>query len=542
MTSEGDIDMCDTKCPPATQLTCVQDERNRDADGLQDSVVQKGGCMIDAVHGKRMSLSDTRAELPDPGATMELHTDSMLLTCIHREMSATLLPELHSDRAKNTAAMMSRLLRHLILKGEDVRGGHGKYLERARELASKIACGYPGPDSAGTPLQEAEQSDFSDLIDKAVAAMFGQHRKIRSSDGISPSTLMRVELDYIARDAFEADSPNGGATSGAARRDFVTPKRLTAYLQGRYREKDLKVVSVKSTPGGVSKDVFIVEFEKLGHRERIVIRGDRPNGPIETPVVAEHDLLKALQGQVGPIPESLWVEEDKEILGFPFLAMRWVAGRPLAASFSMPANEDTLNGCLWLAEFLARLHKLDVVKLPVPLGDGSMSAADNVRHYIASWERLWRSRRTETSIILTTAFTWLMNNIPQDGQRPVLVHGDAGFHNVMSNDGRVTAMLDWECAHVGHPAEDLAFCRLWVEGVMNWDDFLGRYKESGGDTKDQFRFFTIMYLARNAVISAAMWAEFITGTQRDVKASYAGIYLYRFFLGKIADELALAGC
>jgi aminoglycoside phosphotransferase len=47
--------------------------------------------------------------------------------------------------------------------------------------------------------------------------------------------------------------------------------------------------------------------------------------------------------------------------------------------------------------------------------------------------------------------------------RSVLVHGDFGPNNVLLDDTaqEVTAILDWEWAHAGHPVEDLAWCE-WV--------------------------------------------------------------------------------
>ena len=57
----------------------------------------------------------------------------------------------------------------------------------------------------------------------------------------------------------------------------------------------------------------------------------------------------------------------------------------------------------------------------------------------------------------------------QDGRRGdgapgqlVIVHGDFGPNNVLLDaDLTVTAVLDWEFAHVGHPLEDLAWCE-WI--------------------------------------------------------------------------------
>ena len=48
------------------------------------------------------------------------------------------------------------------------------------------------------------------------------------------------------------------------------------------------------------------------------------------------------------------------------------------------------------------------------------------------------------------------------GTGPVIVHGDFGPQNVLIEGGRITALVDWEFAHVGQPVEDLA----WAEWIV----------------------------------------------------------------------------
>jgi len=48
------------------------------------------------------------------------------------------------------------------------------------------------------------------------------------------------------------------------------------------------------------------------------------------------------------------------------------------------------------------------------------------------------------------------------GDGPVLVHGDFGPQNVLIEDNRITALVDWEFAHIGQPVEDLA----WAEWIV----------------------------------------------------------------------------
>ena len=47
-------------------------------------------------------------------------------------------------------------------------------------------------------------------------------------------------------------------------------------------------------------------------------------------------------------------------------------------------------------------------------------------------------------------------------------------------DGRISALLDLECSHIGNPAEDLIAFRHSVEAHMPWDTFFEAYVQAGG--------------------------------------------------------------
>ena len=56
---------------------------------------------------------------------------------------------------------------------------------------------------------------------------------------------------------------------------------------------------------------------------------------------------------------------------------------------------------------------------------------------------------------------------------PALLWGDAGPHNLLVADGRITALLDWELAHLGHPLEDLGAAQWACFDVLDPDAILG---------------------------------------------------------------------
>src|SRR5690606_2244787 len=91
---------------------------------------------------------------------------------------------------------------------------------------------------------------------------------------------------------------------------------------------------------------------------------------------------------------------------------------------------------------------------------------------------------------------WLRQNAP-DPMPLVLVHGDFRNGNFVVNENGIAAVLDWELAHLGDPAEDLGWLcvRSWrfgkpeneVGGFGSLDDLLRAYEQNGGVPLDPQR-------------------------------------------------------
>src|SRR3546814_12125836 len=58
--------------------------------------------------------------------------------------------------------------------------------------------------------------------------------------------------------------------------------------------------------------------------------------------------------------------------------------------------------------------------------------------------------------LVSRALEWLRANVPADDGPVVLVQGDTGPGNFLSEEGKVTGVIDWELAHLGDPMEDIA--------------------------------------------------------------------------------------
>lgn len=125
---------------------------------------------------------------------------------------------------------------------------------------------------------------------------------------------------------------------------------------------------------------------------------------------------------------------------------------------------------------LARLHGLPVDGVRLAGGVSGGRIADHVRAELAIWRAMYAEAGTRDGLI-ELALRWLDANLPDPDGPVALVHGDAGPGNFLFADGRLTALIDWELAHLGDPMEDLAWfsMRCVMEPVPDFAESLRAY-------------------------------------------------------------------
>ena len=133
---------------------------------------------------------------------------------------------------------------------------------------------------------------------------------------------------------------------------------------------------------------------------------------------------------------------------------------------------------------LATLHATPVD--PSRLSGGAADTiADCVRTEIAIWRAMYDEAKRRDPLI-EFALDWLSAHVPTPAEAPVLVHGDAGQGNFLFENGKMTALLDWELSHPGDPMEDLAWfsMRSVMEPVPDFTDCLRAYAKASGRAID----------------------------------------------------------
>jgi aminoglycoside phosphotransferase (APT) family kinase protein len=179
--------------------------------------------------------------------------------------------------------------------------------------------------------------------------------------------------------------------------------------------------------GGVSAQVTALEIElEGGETRKLVLRRHGARDLQRNPRIAtdEFRLLEILQAEGIAAPKPCHLDRSG-------LVVEYIEGGTECA----PSDLDDHLG--QLASCLARIHTID-------------------------------GARADLSFLPR-----------QEAERPVLLHGDFWPGNVLWQDGRLIAVIDWDDAAIGDPLADLGTTRLellWALGSEAMDRFTCHYR------------------------------------------------------------------
>jgi len=275
--------------------------------------------------------------------------------------------------------------------------------------------------------------------------------------------------------------------------DALDVRRLRAFLGRRLRHASaIRLSEVVAVAQGLSRDHFLfdLEWSSDGQRRReplVLIRdGERPG---QTDRGSELRLLRKL-GQTGiPAPRAFWCDTSGRWLQRPFIIMERVRGNT-TPPFTV-AYEDDPEARERLAQrfldILVRIHTLNWRRLRLHfLGVPPCALADYAAHRLAEAEAGVAEAGADIEPQVARALAWCRSHTPRT-QALTLCHGDYKPDNVMHEDGRVIAVIDWERAYIGDPMADLAYVCLpylsaggLVVGLMERQRFLEAYQKGTG--------------------------------------------------------------
>jgi aminoglycoside phosphotransferase (APT) family kinase protein len=306
--------------------------------------------------------------------------------------------------------------------------------------------------------------------------------------------------------------------------------RLTEWLTSKVGSPVEVGELTRPAAGGLSSISIRLDATWGGETRPLVVRMPPDSGAF--PVFPSYDLrmqfdvMSAVAAASDvPVPEMLWIEESPSALGAPFIVMRRVTGQVptdnppyVFAGWFFDATPEQRRALQDDAlDVLAQLHAIDTPRERFAGladgvgGDALRSHVDGQRAYYE-----WTRRDDELRIpIIEETFAWLEKHWPSDPGETVLSWGDSRIGNMIFDDFRPVAVLDWEMAGLGPREIDLAwyvfihrffqdlaelFEQPGLADVARCKDVVATYEErSGHEVRDLDWYF--MYAAlRYAIV------------------------------------------
>jgi aminoglycoside phosphotransferase (APT) family kinase protein len=281
------------------------------------------------------------------------------------------------------------------------------------------------------------------------------------------------------------------------------------------------VRGLRRLSGGASGETWSFEAQMPGGTVRpLVLRRPRPGT-----VVPEAAVMAAAAAAGVPVPPVVAASDGPSPLGGPFVVTAHVEGetiprRILRDDAYAGARERLVDQC---ARALAAIHRMTPVP-GLPEGDELARLDAAVGAFAAAgWP----------SAVFATALRWLATTRPAPTGR-VVVHGDFRLGNLIVGPDGLRAVLDWELAHIGDPAEDLGWLcvRAWrfgnddrrVAGVGDVDALLRAYRDAAGRTVDPatLRWWETFGTLKWGVACMVQAQAHLLGTARSVELAAVG--------------------
>ncbi|MFI5040580.1 MAG: phosphotransferase family protein [Acidimicrobiales bacterium] len=260
------------------------------------------------------------------------------------------------------------------------------------------------------------------------------------------------------------------------------------------------VTSSARQAGGGRKEAWLVVLRAGdGTGDRVFLRWDQSDPTLTGDpwtVRREASVYRALRDTAVPVAKLIAVHPTEEAM-----LLTLVHGENRFSRIDDPARATAVAKDF--VRHLAALHRLDVGGLGLDVGTGD-GVPDLVRAQLDEMDALIEFRGGMPEAVLGLALTWLREHVPDFEGPKVLVQGDTGPGNFMYEDDHVTAIVDWELAHLGDPMDDVAWLSLRAvqEPFTDLAARVAEYAELSGHpvAVDRLRYYRVLAEAKIMVM------------------------------------------
>jgi aminoglycoside phosphotransferase (APT) family kinase protein len=270
----------------------------------------------------------------------------------------------------------------------------------------------------------------------------------------------------------------------------------------------------------------------------------------------EHKIISGVARAGGvPVPVALGLCEDVAVNDAPFYVMSYVEGVVLdekeKVDLHVPAPERA-SLATHVVDVLAALHGIE----PDDVGLGDLGRREAyLARQIKRWRTQWEGSKTRELPLMEDIASRLSATMP-DQVGSAIVHGDYRLGNMLSADGRVAAVLDWELCTLGDPLADVGYIlNNWVQpgedaptnrgstgapttagGFSTREAFVARYAELTGRDLGRIDYYRAFQYWRLAAIVEGVLNRYLKGVMGD-EADTDEFTLQVEALAQAADDL-----
>jgi aminoglycoside phosphotransferase (APT) family kinase protein len=306
-------------------------------------------------------------------------------------------------------------------------------------------------------------------------------------------------------------------------------QRLAPLLAG----PESRLLTWSRLSGGASQETYAFSFSRGSEPLDLILRrrpgGVEPSqsGSTTLSLADEARVIQAAAAHGAPVPQVVRICNEDDGLGEGYVMLKApgaASGRLIARG---PMFADARRGLARrCGEVLARIHATPKEGLP------PLNVVDAIKD-LDRYEEIYR-RLSAPRPVFELAFRRLKTEAPPAAPL-ALVHGDYRNGNLLVDPARgLTAVLDWELAHIGDPASDLGWLcvnswRFGVEalpvgGFGALQDLLDGYRAGGGApiSVERVSYWRMLGSLKWGVMCLMMREAFLSGADPGVEKAMIG--------------------
>ncbi len=291
-------------------------------------------------------------------------------------------------------------------------------------------------------------------------------------------------------------------------------RRIERYLAHAMPEASAIVVDELSRiQGGSSQETYRLHAHWRVDGDdvdrRLILRREPAAGLVVAERDLEYSIYRALEGKGVPVPGVHFLELDGAWLDRPFFIMDMAPGKPghfYTAGDPYKGHGDQIARQFW--RHLGCLAKVDHRAVGLERLRNGHAADGFWSRELGHWDAMLDTAGGIADPVARGAIRWLRSNPPPEAVKPAIVHGDYRSGNFLfTEEGTISAILDWEMCHIGDPLEDIAWaidCMWPMTRHLPLDEALACWEAASGmavdrDALDWWRLFA-------AVKALGIWA------------------------------------